>query len=52
MEAKTSSQTEKRRELILKLMEAVNSEEEYRSLERELSRLTFGSSSITAREVQ
>ncbi len=52
MESKNLSQTEERRELILKLMEAVNSEEEYRSLERELSRLTSGSSSITTREVQ
>ncbi|MBP7936874.1 MAG: hypothetical protein KA354_19710 [Phycisphaerae bacterium] len=51
METKTLSPTEKRRELILELMGAVNSEAKYRYLERQLSRLDSDSSSITEKEV-
>ena len=41
-----SSQVRQQRELILKLLDAVNSEEEYRSLEAQVSRLNSWSSTV------
>jgi len=49
MEKETLTHDESRRELLLKLLDAVNSEEEYLYVRRELARLS--SSSTTKKEV-